>query len=68
MANLHTGDLFFIIKQGKNIFLYIKKYGKPHFFVLFGKREYIFFPIVFDFVSFCYFLGFSYNYEPNLKV
>ena len=69
MANLRTGSLFFyIVKQGKNIFLYIKKVWQSTLFCSFLARGSIFFPIAFDFVSFCYCFWGSYNYEPNIKV
>ena len=38
MANLRTGSLFYIVKQGKNIFLYIKKVWQSTLFCPFWQE------------------------------
>ena len=45
-------DFFYIVNQGKNIFLYKKKVWQSTLFYPFLARGSIFFPTAFDFVSF----------------
>ena len=70
MANFCAGGLifFYIVKQGKNIFLYIKKVWQAHFFTLFSRREHIFSQLHLILYLFGIVFGVSYNYGPKLKV